>query len=549
MTRNHPSSFPTWRVALAIVLFAALPARAGDDRRTLAPRVAPEKPARTTIGPLHRTDRIAIKFVEGSGVRMGARLPRAQSFAFARAETLLAALGVSSDRVHPMFDRDPVDLERERALGEQRSGQELADLTLYHVLTIEPGEDAGALCDALNADPTVELALPLPNPAPPPVDLPPPTPDLTNGQRYLLLPPVGMGSLDEVPGGDGTGITIVDVEYGWVLDHEDLMLDESAFLDDWTTPVDPFPEEESSHGTAVLGVLVGRPNAFGVTGVATGATARVAPANTLELGYDVGRAVSLATGALGEGDVILIEQQTSCVCDLCDEDNRGYGPVEWIPPWFDTIRQATALGIVVVEVAGNGALDLDHPSCRGRFNRFLRDSGAIVVGGGDPLDRSRGGFSTFGRRVDLQGWGTDVVTTGYGDAFGEDDPRQRYTWSFGGTSSASSMVAGAVAVLQGIRKASGAPPLAPEELRSLLVETGSASPSPSDEIGPLPDLPAAFAEMTSRAPRHAPCSEWLPRRLDVEGQRARPMARAGIRCSAPSDLRRLGAGRYGPAWR
>ena len=54
-------------------------------------------------------------------------------------------------------------------------------------------------------------------------------------------------------------------------------------------------------------------------------------------------------------------------------------PVEVEPATFEAIRLATALGIVVVEAAGNGALDLDaDPDA---IAGLIDDSGAIMVGG------------------------------------------------------------------------------------------------------------------------------------------------------------------------
>ena len=73
-----------------------------------------------------------------------------------------------------------------------------------------------------------------------------------------------------MPGGDGALTTVVDVEYSWVLDHEDLGLDASANIDTQATLSDPF--DDTNHGTAVLGVLRGGANAYGVSGIVPAAT-------------------------------------------------------------------------------------------------------------------------------------------------------------------------------------------------------------------------------------------------------------------------------------
>ena len=58
------------------------------------------------------------------------------------------------------------------------------------------------------------------------------------------------------------------------------------------------------------------------------------------------------------------------------------------------------------------------------FPNGLADSGAIIVGAGGSgaggscqAARTRMSFSNYGRRVDLQGWGECVTTTGYGYLF------------------------------------------------------------------------------------------------------------------------------------
>jgi subtilisin family serine protease len=255
----------------------------------------------------------------------------------------------------------------------------------------------------------------------------------------------------------------------------------------------------------VLGELVAGANGYGVTGLVPAAIIRVAPTNTLEFGFDVGRAVSLATSVLTEGDIILIEQQI-CICEReCDfETHEGLGPVEDYQPWYDAIEIATASGITVVEAGGNGAMTLDDPACANRFNRAFRDSGAIIVGAGTPDTRVRVPSSSWGGRIDLQGWGAAVTTTGYGDLFDPSDVLQRYTDTFGGTSGASPIVASAAVIVQGVRRAHGLGPLSPAALRALLVDTGTPEGDPTHRIGPLPNLPAALASVLVPTPTSTP---------------------------------------------
>ena len=144
--------------------------------------------------------------------------------------------------------------------------------------------------------------------------------------------------------------------------------------------------------------------------------------------------------------------------------------------------------------AGNGARNLDDPiyntpqtgfppGWTNPFNRANRDSGAIVVGAGAPPpgthgrdhgpDRSRLGFSNYGALVDAQGWGREVTACGYGDLQGGTDENLWYTDQFSGTSSASPIVVGACACVQGARRAQGRTPFTPAQMRAALRRTGS----------------------------------------------------------------------------
>ncbi len=97
--------------------------------------------------------------------------------------------------------------------------------------------------------------------------------------------------------------------------------------------------------------------------------------------------------------------------------------------------------------------------------------------------------------MDVQGWGEKVATTGYGDAFNPAETR-RYTYRFGGTSSATPIVSSAVLSINGIRKACGRPLASPFEMRSLLAATGTPQTSPEGgNIGSLPNIRAALAAM------------------------------------------------------
>ena len=114
-------------------------------------------------------------------------------------------------------------------------------------------------------------------------------------------------------------------------------------------------------------------------------------------------------------------------------------------------------------------------------------------------------FSSYGSRVDLQGWGESVMTTGYGSFYSDpDDPTNQDRWyrsTFSGTSSASPFIAGAVANIQGIVMNDLGAPLTAEEVLALLVDTGSPQLGDlSENIGPRPDLRQAIDQLIANTP-------------------------------------------------
>lgn len=480
-------------VSLTAVVIVCQPALAADG---LVERRAPGfKKTFAQMRAEPAVNQVTVKFREGRQVRLRAGVLTGVSGSEAASFTrVLRELGLPPGTVRRLHRRPEVELDLERVAAEQVSGRELADLNLYYVINLPAGVSAALVADRLNTLPIVEFAEPALRPAPPPSDISPPTPSYLNLQGYKAAPPKGIGVLGPAtyPGADGRGMAFADVEYSWEINHEDIELPVSRILDQGAYPDDPFGD--TNHGTAVLGEVVGRRNAYGVTGIAPAAVAYLAPANTSYYGYHPARAISIATGVLRRGDAILIEQQTPVCGGRCDASQVGCGPLEYDQGSFDAIATATARGIIVVEAAGNGNVNLDSPSCNGRFNRSVRNSRAIIVGAGTSTNHARLGFSSYGSRVDVQGWGENVTTTGYGDLFNPNgDVRQRYTKTFGGTSSASPIVTGAVLAVQGVRKACGLAPLSPAQMRTALVSTGTPQANAgTGRIGPLPRVEAAL---------------------------------------------------------
>ncbi|MEU8894103.1 S8 family peptidase [Streptomyces sp. NPDC048442] len=354
----------------------------------------------------------------------------------------------------------------------------------------------------------------------------PATPDFTGRQGYLRPAPEGIDAqwAWARPGGSGEGVSVIDIEGAWQLGHEDL-------ADRLAGVVIGTPVQDLSwrnHGTAVLGVIGGDRNERGITGIAP--QAHTAAASFRGLG--TAATIQAAAARLSPGDLVLIElHRPGPRFDFAErDDQRGYIALEWWPDDLAAIRWATSRGIVVVEPAGNGAESLDDAlyerrpdefpeQWRNPFNPSHGSSGAVLVGAGAPPpgthgrdhgpDRSRLAFSNYGARVDAQGWGRETTTTGGswdrpGDLQGGAEEIAWYTDTFSGTSSASPVVVGALASLQGILKAANLGPMSPQRAREVLRTTGSpqqdAPGRPSSQrIGNRPDIKSALTRLLPSA--------------------------------------------------
>ncbi|MEM7709648.1 MAG: S8 family serine peptidase [Pseudomonadota bacterium] len=448
--------------------------------------------ARFIVGPRTDRDRQSLSDHGLNGREISATLETANRL-------IDEAASVSLQSARPTFTAPAESLTARRDEGERRSGRQLADLTLYQTLPLAEGTvygDVAALIRDLTALSVVELAYATPPATDPQADAPPPTPDFEFQQGYLDPAPVGIDARYgwTVPGGTGTGVRIIDVEQSLNVTHEDL-----PPLFSVGGQLNP---SSRNHGTAVMGVLVAADNGYGVTGIAHGAEAGFQSHFGPPTDAD---AINAAAALLDAGDIMLIEIQRTgpangqtcpAGCGACAEDAIA---VEFWQANFDAIETATANGIIVVQAAGNGRSDFDDPAYGGLFNRTMRDSGAILVGAGTSDTRGPTCFSNYGSRIDIQGWGQNVTTLGYGGLFdgvgapgGANDEDQRYIAGFNGTSSASPIVAGAAAVVQGAIIAAGGAPLTSVEMRDALRAGGTPQAADARNIGPLPNLRGAI---------------------------------------------------------
>ena len=486
--------------------------------------------------PQETGSQLVVMFKTPSSVRVNA-------FGLESASEDVAPVQALLDRHHGslklLFGQDENRLRRQQAEALRSSTQEaeelsapiddgdMPDLASFYYVDgpIEDKEDLAAdlsqqdLVEAAYVTPPTTLPLLVqPLAAPEHMDAPPITPDYTARQIYLGPAPAGIDVrfAQTWPGGKGKDMTMVDVEWGWRFTHEDLkMLHGGVLAGTNSTNV-----HAVNHGTAVCGVVSGDVNDIGILGIAPDA---VFSASSLE-GQSVATAIKTAADKLKRGDLMLLEvHRAGPNARGPPESQQGYIAVEWWPAEYAAIRYAVNKGVVVVEAAGNGSENLDDttysipqagfPSWwRNPFDLRNPSSGAIIVGAGCPPpgvhgrnhgpDRSRLPFSNYGSRVDCQGWGREVTSTGYGDLQGGTSQDLWYTDVFNGTSSASPMPTGVVLCVQGIRKEGRKRFLTSPEYRNLLRQTGSPQQQGpnapvSQRIGNRPDLkqliPAAMS--------------------------------------------------------
>ena len=229
------------------------------------------------------------------------------------------------------------------------------------------------------------------------------------------------------------------------------------------------------HGTAVFGEMVGKDNGYGVTGGVPDAsmhgispTMRAAAArHDLQHGggADLRRAVPLAR-----------RRRPGRAADARPAGGTAYVPIEWTQANFDAIKTLEPRD------HRHGDRRQRRPGPRRREHaRPLRPRGARLRRDHRRrrlLDHpSALSFSSHGTRVDLQGWGQNITTTGSGgNLFGGTAPEmltRRYTRSFSGTSGAGPIVVSAIVAVQSYLKATGQGVYTSAQMRDLLRRTGT----------------------------------------------------------------------------
>ncbi len=255
----------------------------------VTPVSAAPSPAPSVVEPVGPSRVVNLKLAPDRGIEFGDGFFTSADPAVV--EPLNALLGPARvDHVRGLVDPEAPDSVVADALDD------------YYAVHLESTVDVDGFVEQLQALPEVLEAYARPLPPPPPV-----TPDF---ERAADLPEAGAdwrGSQVAVrtPGGGGSRVRVVDIEYSWNQQHEDLSKARTALVANGT-PSDPF--ESQNHGTAVAGELVADDNGVGVTGIVDDATLYLVDAANAERGWDIpGRRWPLPDRSPRPSDVILLD--------------------------------------------------------------------------------------------------------------------------------------------------------------------------------------------------------------------------------------------------
>ncbi|MBI2345410.1 MAG: S8 family serine peptidase [Deltaproteobacteria bacterium] len=535
------------RVALCAVLFAAVGALAGcgggGGEEFLDASAVTQRAPSLNNGPWSAilrspayTGKLAVMFADGTGVRLkDGELTSITGMNLGTVGGILKRVrDVSINRGIPTVTDDEIQAARAVAA---KQGRTLHDWSLLYIIAAPDPTEAEQLLHELGQSPLVRYAHPLVRAVP----LGSVTPSLETEQTYLLS---GNGGLNVTAawaaGLTGKGTQVVDIEVAWNFEHEDLPIGYPADLfykpgipEDQSTP------EYLQHGTAAAGLIAAFDNDIGIKGIAPDAGLKVAQTNTSFglpysqfiaqiVGYNLGKPSGIRPGAIvveevgahGPADALEF-----CHMGGIDSETQGCLPVEAYQYTFEVIEEAVKHGVVVIEGAGNGGIDLATTTASTGGPNLADggdDSGAIMVGASTGADMVKLPESNCGSRVNVFAWGKGVVTTGYGDLADGGDSNSWYTASFRGTSAATAQIAGIAALMQEYVKVLHGPAayLNSYQMRDLLVKAGEGHEALGVEgcpIGVQPDVGKAMELLAAGAVEHVIAQPSLAAPFDLDG--------------------------------
>ncbi|UDU83565.1 S8 family serine peptidase [Pseudomonas sp. HN2-3] len=278
-----------------------------------------------------------------------------------------------------------------------------------------------------------------------------PTPDFEALQRYLNEPDSSAKGLNIrnawQAGVQGRGVRVHFSDGGLYANHEDLRGNPRLKV------IPPTVDSEPDHGTASVGVLLAHDNGLGMTGICHAAELFLYDNRAYDArGYSQTLKKLLAYARAG--DIVGVNRQTANVNVL-----GTFLPSLHDRTWWDVTRSLTERGVVVLNAACNGTSVSDHNARTTQGYgvdleqwRYFDDHGeadAILVGACHSWDGKPHQYSNYNYRYRmLNGWGDSVATLGYGALQDKNGHDRDYTSTYGGTSSATPMVTGALALIQ-----------------------------------------------------------------------------------------------------
>lgn len=264
-------------------------------------------------------------------------------------------------------------------------------------------------------------------------------------------------------GYSGALVAIRHLDFGIYKNHED-------FQEGNITVVSSRDEtNDCDHGTASTGCIAAGNNGFGVTGIAHSSSFYF---------YDTGDIDKILEQA-HPGDIVSLDIQWTI--------NNVLVPAIAIKSWWDKIYNLTEKGAIVIMAAGNSGVDLSNTSICPDYG----DSGAMLVGACNSSTGRKLSFSNYGHYSSLiNSWGENVATTGYGTSQNLPGHNRDYTNTYWGTSSATPLCSGALALLQCYAKMHGLV-LTAESMKQLLNESDYTE-GVDDLIGKRPNVEQLF---------------------------------------------------------